>query len=94
MPKFVIERSIPGAGHLSDDQLKGISQKSCAVLKSMGPQVQRVESFVRMTRCTACISRQMRKWYASMHVSENSRLIQFRRCGECLTPLLPNRQAR
>jgi hypothetical protein len=46
MPKYVIEREIPGAGNLSADQLKGISQKSCAVLRKMGPQIQWVESFV------------------------------------------------
>ena len=46
MPKFVIERELPGAGALSPDQLKGISQKSCAVLQGMGPQIQWVESFV------------------------------------------------
>ena len=46
MPKFTIERTIPGAGNLNDDQLRGISQKSCGVLKGMGPQVQWLESFV------------------------------------------------
>lgn len=46
MPKFVIEREIPGAGALSAAQLKGISQKSCGVLHGMGPQIQWVESFV------------------------------------------------
>jgi len=46
MPKYVIEREIPGAGNLSADQLKGISQKSCGVLRQMGPQIQWVESFV------------------------------------------------
>ena len=46
MPKYVIEREIPGAGKLSKDQLHAISQKSCGVLKSMGPQIQWVESFV------------------------------------------------
>jgi hypothetical protein len=46
MPKFVIERKIPGAGSLTDEQLKGISQKSCGVLKTLGPQVQWLESFV------------------------------------------------
>ena len=45
MPKFVIEREIPGAGRLSADQLQGISQKSCGVLKSM-PAVQWVQSYV------------------------------------------------
>ena len=45
MPKFVIEREIPGAGKLSADQLQAISQKSCGVLKGM-PAVQWVQSFV------------------------------------------------
>ncbi len=46
MPKYVIEREIPGAGDLTPEQLKGISQTSCGVLSKMGPQIQWVESFV------------------------------------------------
>lgn len=46
MPKYVIEREIPGAGKLSAEELKGISQKSCEVLQEMGPQIQWMESFV------------------------------------------------
>ena len=46
MPKFVIEREIPGAGSLTPEQLKSIAQKSCAVLHEMGPQIQWLESFV------------------------------------------------
>jgi hypothetical protein len=46
MPKFVIEREIPGAGKLSPAELKAISQKSCAVLSGLGPRVQWVQSFV------------------------------------------------
>ncbi len=46
MPKFIIEREIPGAGNLSSDQLQGISQTSCGVLREMGPSIQWVESFV------------------------------------------------
>lgn len=46
MPKYVIEREIPGAGNLSADQLKSISQTSCGVLNNMGPQIQWVNSFV------------------------------------------------
>ena len=46
MPKFVIERDIPGAGQLTPEQLKAISQTSCGVLMSMGPQIQWVESYV------------------------------------------------
>jgi hypothetical protein len=46
MPKYVIERSIPGAGRLSSDELRAISQKSVGVLKELGPDIQWVESFV------------------------------------------------
>lgn len=46
MPKFVIERDIPGAGDLSPSDLQGISQKSCGVLSAMGPQIQWVHSYV------------------------------------------------
>ncbi len=46
MPKFVIEREIPGAGQLTADELRAISQKSCAVLERLGPQIQWVESYV------------------------------------------------
>ena len=46
MPKYVIEREIPGAGKLTADQLQGISQKSCGVLAKLGPQIQWVESYV------------------------------------------------
>ena len=46
MPKYVIEREIPGAGQLSPQDLKGISQTSCGVLGKLGPQIQWVESFV------------------------------------------------
>ena len=46
MPKFVIEREIPGAGKLTPAELKMISQKSCGVLSSLGPSVQWVHSYV------------------------------------------------
>ena len=46
MPKYVIEREIPGAGKLSAQDLQGISQKSCGVLNEMGPQIQWVQSYV------------------------------------------------
>lgn len=46
MPKFVIERELPGAGGLTADQIKGISQKSCDVLAKLGPEIQWVESYV------------------------------------------------
>jgi hypothetical protein len=46
MPKFVIEREIPNAGKLSPEELQGISQKSCGVLRNLGPQIQWVQSYV------------------------------------------------
>jgi hypothetical protein len=46
MPKYVIEREIPGAGNFSPQQLQGISQKSCSVLQNLGPQIQWIESYV------------------------------------------------
>jgi hypothetical protein len=46
MPKFLIEREIPGAGDLSPDELQAIAQKSCNVLRQMGPSIQWVESYV------------------------------------------------
>ena len=46
MPKFIIERDIAGAGKLTPEQLQGISQKSCGVLKNLGPQIQWLESYV------------------------------------------------
>jgi hypothetical protein len=46
MPKFVIEREIPGAGSLTPEQLQAVSQTSCGVLRSMGPQIQWVQSYV------------------------------------------------
>ena len=46
MPKYIIERGLPGAGKLSPDEIQGISQKSCSVLNNLGPQIQWVESYV------------------------------------------------
>ena len=46
MPKFLIEREIPGAGSLSKQELQNISQASCGVLQKMGPQIQWLQSYV------------------------------------------------
>ena len=46
MPKYLIEREIPGAGKLPPDQMRAISQKSCGVLQNLGPQIQWVHSYV------------------------------------------------
>ncbi len=54
MPKFLIERNIPGAGQLTPAQLQGISQQSCSVLRNLGPQIQWVQSYVTDDKIT-CI---------------------------------------
>lgn len=46
MPKYLIEREIPGAGQLTPEELQSISQKSCSILNRMGPQIQWVQSYV------------------------------------------------
>ena len=46
MPRYIIEREIPGAGALSNQELQAISQKSCGVLSNLGPQIQWQESYV------------------------------------------------
>jgi len=46
MPKFVIERELPGAGQLSPQQLQAVSQTSCGVLRKLGPEIQWVHSYV------------------------------------------------
>jgi len=46
MPKFLIEREIPGAGSMPPGQLQAVSEKSCSVLRNLGPQIQWVTSYV------------------------------------------------
>ncbi|HEY3370189.1 MAG TPA: DUF4242 domain-containing protein [Prolixibacteraceae bacterium] len=46
MPKYVIEREIPGLGQLTAQELKGISESSCDVLRKMGPEIQWIHSYV------------------------------------------------
>jgi hypothetical protein len=46
MPKFLIEREIPGAAGMSQQQLQAISEKSCSVLRNLGPEIQWVHSYV------------------------------------------------
>jgi hypothetical protein len=46
MPKYVIERDLPGAGKFSGDQLRAVAQKSCGVLQNLGPQIQWIQSYV------------------------------------------------
>jgi len=46
MPQYVIEREIPGVGKLSQQELQAVSQKSCAVLRNLGPRIQWLQSYV------------------------------------------------
>jgi cell division inhibitor SulA len=46
MPKYIIERDIPGAGQLTEEQLQGVSRKSCDVLRKLGSEIQWIESYV------------------------------------------------
>ena len=46
MPKYVIEREIPGSGDMSPQELQAVSQKSCSVLQNLGPQIQWLHSYV------------------------------------------------
>lgn len=46
MPKYVIESDLPGAGKLTRDELRAVSQKSCSVLNKLGPEIQWIESYV------------------------------------------------
>lgn len=50
MPKYVIERDLPGAGQLAPAELRAISQKSCEVLQALGPDIQWVQSYVTNDR--------------------------------------------
>jgi len=52
MPKYLIERELPGAGKLSAEDLRGISEKSCGVLREMGPEIQWVQSYVTGDKIT------------------------------------------
>lgn len=52
MPKFLIERELPGAGQLSSEQLQAISQTSCSVLRNLGPEIQWIQSYVTGDRIT------------------------------------------
>jgi len=52
MPRYLIERNIPGIHNLSPEELQGAAQKSCSVLQDLGPKIQWIESFVSQNRST------------------------------------------
>jgi hypothetical protein len=76
MPKYIIEREIPDAGKLSQQQLQAISQKSCGVLQKLGPQVQWVESFVTDDKIYSSTSHRMKRWSANTPAREGFRPIE------------------
>ena len=78
MPKYLIEREIPGAGQMSPQQLQGVAAKSCSVLRNLGPQIQWVQSYVTETRFIASTSHQTRRWSASTPSRAVSRPIAYR----------------
>jgi hypothetical protein len=72
MPKYVIEREIPGAGSLSTADLHAIAQKSCSVLSAMGPQFSGWRALSHQTRSTAFTSRQTKSSCVSMRAAVGS----------------------
>ncbi len=46
MPKYVIERDLPGAGNLTNDEVAAVARKSCGVLRELGPEIQWLLSYV------------------------------------------------
>jgi len=78
MPKYIVEREIPGAGNILTEEMWAISQKSCAVTSQMGPQIQRIESYVTDDKVYCVILLQMKKWYDNTPDGEDFRSIIFR----------------
>ena len=69
MPKYLIEREIPGAGKLSAEELKRISQNSCSVLNRLGPEIQWIESYVTKDKIY-CIYRAPNEELVRQHARE------------------------
>ena len=63
MPKYLIEREIPQAGNLTPQQLQAISQKSCGVLRNLGPQIQWLQSYVTDNKIYCVYIAPTSKWY-------------------------------
>ena len=68
MPRFVIERELPGAGNLSEKDLISLSKRSCNVLNELGPQIQWVESFVTENKIY-CVYQAAHKAILMQHAS-------------------------
>jgi hypothetical protein len=81
MPEYVIEREVPGAGNLTEDEIREVSLRSLAVLKELGSSIQWLHSYVTTRRFIACTSRMMKRRFASMRGAPACRPTGFRRCG-------------
>ena len=79
MPKFVIEREIPGAGKLSQAELKSISKKSCGVLSSLGPSISWIESYVTADKLYCVTTPPMNRWCGGTRSSAAFRPTRSRR---------------
>ncbi|MBW0147110.1 DUF4242 domain-containing protein [Marinobacter sp. CAU 1620] len=62
MPKYMVERELPGAGKLSTGELQEISRKSCSVLEELGPKIQWLNSFVTEDKVYCLYIAPMRRW--------------------------------
>jgi len=79
MPKYVIEREIPGAGKLTTADLQGISAKSCSVLRDLGPSIQSVESYVTDDKIYCLYIAPDERWFENMPAKAASRPTRCRK---------------
>jgi hypothetical protein len=95
MPKFVIEREIPGAGKLSPAELQAVSQKSCGVLRDMGPEIQWLHSYVTDDKLYCVYIAPTKPPFASMPSRVDSQPIESRRfIPSSIQPRRSNRRSR
>ncbi len=85
MPQYVIEREIPGAGALSEAELREVSLRSVQTLKDLGPQIQWLHSYVTEDKVYCVYIAPMRTSFASTPAGREYRQIVFRRCAASLT---------
>lgn len=91
MPKYVIEREIPGVGNLKPEELQAISQKSCGVLNNIEPQIQWVESFVTQDKIYCIYIAPNEKMVRSTRARAAFLPIKFQKLKQKSIPQPPNR---
>jgi len=87
MPKYVIERELPGIGNVTRDQVLAISQKSCSVLNNLEPKIQWLHSYVTADRNYCVYIAFSERWFVNMRGRAESRRTGFQRSDWRLTPL-------